>query len=819
MNTMTKPKSFMSLRKKLFSAAAMLLVASIMLVSTSYAWLVLSTAPEVTGITTQVGANGALEIALLNTKSYNDLSKVVEADIDESVATPSGTVTNLAWGNLVGLGSETYGLSQVVLNPSRLNIYKEADDHKINASLLKAPIYNEDGRIIGLNQDGVVSGVYDGNGFPAGEESYGVRAIGVAANMNEAQLGVNAARAALNTNMAMARTAANNILKSKGGALGNIAVKYVSDENATYTSADATTLKELAEGLKVSLDYIDLAVRQVYVAYVSTTLTEGLEEAKATILDVENTSLTTLQTTYSAVTIPAARDGVSGDIIALLEADRATVDTAIADCEVLEAKATISASEILGAMSPLVDYEKMTMGGKTIPEIKEGGMDAFLDSVMNTGLNLSVPTGSGILSDIADFAGNYTAAVTVEEVSYGDISMKNVTANMATVTSVNPVYLTQCYRLMGSFNTEGGGEGGTVITDFYGYAIDLAFRTNVEGSDLQLQTESTQRIYDDSNNAATQGGGSYMEFSSNVGLSASKMVKLMSGVRVVFMDHSQKVLALAALDTALGKDVYTTSFGITTYNVKETVTVGETEVTISADTCTNYKEALTKDEYETLLQPKTTTDSADASKYLLGQDAYELVAGSGMPEGKYAVLNYANPQNSDYITQAEYEALPDESAVRISEDGTIKAQLYLYDFEMVVSQAEHEDDTVTHYTGAIKVNEKLASSAITALEENVAKQVTALVYLDGSVVNNSMVAANSSYSMTGVMNLQFSSSAELVPMNNQKLFDGDGDTPPTEIINPDEEDETPADGGDDEQTGTDPVTDPTTDPENGAEGA
>ena len=221
--------------------------------------------------------------------------------------------------------------------------------------------------------------------------------------------------------------------------------------------------------------------------------------------------------------------------------------------------------------------------------------------------------------------------------------------------------------------------------------------------------------------------------------------------------------------------------------------VGETEVTISADTCTNYKEALTKDEYETLLQPKTTTDSADASKYLLGQDAYELVAGSGMPEGKYAVLNYANPQNSDYITQAEYEALPDESAVSISEDGTIKAQLYLHDFEMVVSQAEHEDDTVTHYTGAIKVNEKLTSSAITALEENVAKQVTALVYLDGSVVNNSMVAANSSYSMTGVMNLQFSSSAELVPMNNQKLFDGDGDTPPTEIINPDEGD--PENGG------------------------
>ena len=139
MNTYTKKsKGSLALRKKLFSAAAMLLVASIMLVSTSYAWLVLSTAPEVTGITTQVGANGALEIVLLDTESYNDLTKIVEFDIDESLegAAPAVTSSNLTWGNLVSLGDASYGLSLIALNPSRLAIEKDGDGYKVNSVLL-----------------------------------------------------------------------------------------------------------------------------------------------------------------------------------------------------------------------------------------------------------------------------------------------------------------------------------------------------------------------------------------------------------------------------------------------------------------------------------------------------------------------------------------------------------------------------------------------------------------------------------------------------------------------------------------------------------
>ena len=819
MNTRTKPKSFMSLRKKLFSAAAMLLVASIMLVSTSYAWLVLSTAPEITGVTTQMGANGALEIVLLDTESYADLTKIQEMDIDESLTDEQrlAAEANLQWGNLVDLGNSKYGLSNVVLNPSRLAISRSGNDaegnvaHSVSNVLLKTPVYNEDGRIVDLEETAVTS-VYENEKFPVGTTAeYGVRAIGVAANMSEAQLGVNTARNALANHMAAARTAASRALTDNGNALASIAVKYVSNSKATFTSSEAAALRTLAEGLQDALNELESAVRQVYIAYVYTLGLEG-DAFTAAKTEAETAALSTLKNKYSGVAIPGARAEVGGDIITLLEDDQTTVQNSINECKELEKQDSISAGDILDAMKPLVNHELMTLGGQTISELAAGGMDEIIQVVMDSGMNLEVPTGSGILSDIADFAGDYTAKVVVDEVSYGDYNLKNVSANMATKTTVNPIYLTSCSNLMMTFNTDSSESSGTVITDFYGYAIDLGFRINTSNANLLLQTDSAQRIYSESTNEATQGGGSYMEYEPKANLSATKMIKMMSGIRVVFMDKTQNVLGIAALDTTLERDDYQLAVN---YSVVSSLTVGEGTESIapSAENCANYKATISESEYNDL-SAKTAVDTG-SGKYVLGKDAYTQKLDAD--ETKYAVLKgVSNPQNSDYITKtafealtlvyekddyrivdgatdeqyavlksvttptaadyitkAVYDALHDTGAVVIdSATGKIKAKLYLYDFYMVESEAEHEDTSKTYYTGAIKLSGKKASSTITALEENVPKQVTALVYLDGSVVNNSMVAAEGGYSMTGVLNLQFASDVMLTPMNNQELFDG-----------------------------------------------
>ena len=68
---MRQEKRRRDIKSKLIAAICMLLVSSIMMVSTTYAWFTLSTAPEVTGINTSVGANGNLEMALLPMSGRN----------------------------------------------------------------------------------------------------------------------------------------------------------------------------------------------------------------------------------------------------------------------------------------------------------------------------------------------------------------------------------------------------------------------------------------------------------------------------------------------------------------------------------------------------------------------------------------------------------------------------------------------------------------------------------------------------------------------------------------------------------------------------
>ena len=203
-----------------------------------------------------------------------------------------------------------------------------------------------------------------------------------------------------------------------------------------------------------------------------------------------------------------------------------------------------------------------------------------------------------------------------------------------------------------------------------------------------------------------------MTFKTEAGLSATKMVKLMNGVRVVFMDKSQNVLKLAKLDTTLGKNNY---------------------------------DQFTKDQTDDNYAYLNAFPSETATTY----------------------------QKSDIISKAEYNNLPATGTVefKTAEDGTntVTAKLYLYEFSMTTKP---NADGTTHQTGGITIGNKITSTAITALEADTPMIVTALVYLDGSVVNNSMVAASALQSMTGTLNLQFSSSAQLMPAQNTALKDG-----------------------------------------------
>lgn len=721
-----------ALRAKLLSTVAMLLVASTLLVTSSYAWFVMSTAPEVTGIDTQVGANGALEIALLNAESWANLDNLDMGDIDESATDPLRG-NNLTWGNLVDLGDRSYGLSQIILQPARLNVSKGGtneegvEQYKVGETMLKTPVYSEDGRIQKLDNTAAVSYIYDGSKFAAA--GYGVRAIGTCADISAFQAGMNTAKTLLSDSMSKAKDAASKALRDNGADLADIVVAHtLDDKNDGFTAENVASIRALAVGMQTALDYLETALRQAFAGYIATedagiqTIAEY--EAAVAAINASGTTLSSLLGSYPGIKnmIPAIET-----YITILNGDQATVRKAITDCD--DTTAPYDWKTIAAIVSPLVNTNAMTIGGKTIDEVKAevitpDGIDfGKAMALVSGGVKIGVPSGSGILSDIADYAGNYASVVTLKDFSAKGHNLGDVPVTITTITDKNPVYLNVCSSAMRSAVVTTG-EGNSSMTDFYGYALDLAFRTNAADSQLLLQTEPENRVYEgDKQNDALQGAGSYMSFVTGTGISANKMVRLMSGIRVALLDADRNVLGIATLDCTLGKDIY-----------------------------------------------KELTDEIKNGRSDLDYTgmAYYLDASKG------------GMQQSDLITKSEYDALPDKSAVEYdAASGEMKAKLYMHSFSLTVSNAHTEEEITANrgdfYTGGITIGAKVVDNAITKLVQDRAERITAVVYIDGSVVTNATVAANAQYSMTGTLNLQFSSDAELMPAQNAALQMGKAD--------------------------------------------
>lgn len=169
------------IRSKLMAAASMLMVGVIMMVSSTYAWFTLSTAPEVKNISTTVAGNGSLEIALMPTNgTFSDITAGAVGD--------GATVVqkNTKWGNQIILSDDTatgdyYGLNSISLNPASLN-YTEATGDTEATFVADKPLtiatYGFDGRIAALSAENIgVKGKTE-NTDKFGAATYGVRAIG-----------------------------------------------------------------------------------------------------------------------------------------------------------------------------------------------------------------------------------------------------------------------------------------------------------------------------------------------------------------------------------------------------------------------------------------------------------------------------------------------------------------------------------------------------------------------------------------------------------------------------------------------------------------
>lgn len=673
------------IRNKMVAAVSMLLVASIMMVSSTYAWFTLSTAPEVKGITTNVGANGNLEMMLLNGKSFNSTAEDlgVQSDIGDSYSKKDVEAANVTWGNLVDLSANVYGLTNAILNPAKLNIVKGTDGNSntVNSTMLLAPSYGNDGRVIDVNTE-TYSGKWSNSAWvyadTKGENAFaGVRVLGTSSGVTKQLSAYRNALNAINSNSNTAKNAIATSLANNGQTLANILVQHIQDETAKFKRTDVETLKKLVDALQTANEAAGEAIKQAVLAYnlssaAGSLSDDAVDSLVAAIKAAEVTGLIGVTFAKSddglavAITMPTGAEAAvtqwNGNSTAIKTASD-NLTALLAD----DAKTEYAYNEFGSIMNGLIDKTHTKVAGVTNP--RKTDMDTIVQYYTdNQRIDIVMLDGSGIYANIANLVGDYTASGFKVKVTTSAITA-SVPVTMST--SVSPDGLVKGINTDKEPAASVGGAGTTtVLSDTYGYALDFGFRTNAAGSNLLLQTAQAQRVYSDATAANTQGEGSYMQFKSNnvTVFSVDELRALMSAMRVVFVETKIEnnlpqytVLGIAAAD-------------------------------------------ITK-----------TTDEQDGDTTYSGGDA-------------------------------------------VGTDG-LKAGLYLYNY------------TVGN-DGAIALGEKKGDkSVLTNLDQNVAKKITAIVYIDGEIVDNTMVA-NAANSMTGSLNLQFSSDADLKPMENTNMRNG-----------------------------------------------
>ena len=514
----------MKQRKKVKIALIFLVVCAVLMISTSYAWLTISLQPKVYSIDTNVGANGSLEIALLTDSTYADPLQI-RTTIGDSAAGQDALESNKSWGNVIELSDDRYGLERITLLPARLNLADNGGTHTVGRDLLKTADYGIDGRITILSEENV-STILGENAFTyyVDRQLYGVRAIGSTSNLSAQQIALAQARSLAKSHTAAAARVVKHTWRDQGSGIMDILYAHYGLENDRFTAADVTAIRDMANGLLEALDYVDAAMRQGIIGVAASQMADE-PDFEALSASVSNTA-----TPLSSI-IGALGSGVSAEFAQWAE----QADSMKADLQMVVASSyTMAEGGSWAQIEPLLDVilnaDKAYHG-----EILLASKAAF-DTMTEDNEVLLAPD-SGVLAEIAAFAGNYSAFANWT----GSKSVEVRTAD-----DNDPSHLLRVEKILEACKAATGGWTRANMDDIYGFAIDLAFRCN-EPSDLLLQTVPTLRVEEDGEIPVTQGSGSYMRFSSE-NMELEQLLELMDVIRIGFLNDRNELLGVAKLN-------------------------------------------------------------------------------------------------------------------------------------------------------------------------------------------------------------------------------------------------------------------------------
>lgn len=533
-----------TLKSKLMAAVSMLLVSAIMVSVTTYAWFILSTAPEVKGMSTTVGSNGALEMALLTTDSATNMDEKIKSGVGDSIAT-SGDVTaaNITWGNLVDLGDTSYGLDQITLYPAQLSGITGLSR---TASALSYAVYGTDGRV--ANLDGMTeSGVRNKNGsFVADTTSYGVRAIGRAVAADEIKKNFNDAKTEYETH-------SKNAVRYANGAFGDNLETLLSAAQTVYINrlqktdyfSETKNILVALNDLKSAVEEMQLAVKSAIAADKNSKATNVTQSiAKAAIKDIAlndyqndpvyGTIVKDLNTLYSSISekITTAENYTKEDITNPDEPKHTPVslDQFKPLLEALlgvegdgQNEGTKMVFELKDESGKLIEKEDRTPW--TITDYAE------LAAVSSRVKSLEAKIRYGLFKDMAHITGSISA-----NINYNNIP------GVGTVTAAEPVDKVAIDDAVAKLNMPQGTGGAeeAFIENYYGYAIDLAFRTNASNNKLMLSTKAQSRV----SGNEVMGAGSTFTFDKDVAVDDA----VVNALRVAFVDANGNVKGVAKLD-------------------------------------------------------------------------------------------------------------------------------------------------------------------------------------------------------------------------------------------------------------------------------
>ncbi len=740
------------MKERVGAALVMLLLAVVMTVSSSMAWLVLSSDPEVKGMNTTITANGNLEIALASGNITAAPIRPAETKIGDS-GKPL-VERNITWGNLVNLGDDSYGLQKLVLRPATLN------RNALKNSPLYAASYGSDGRVDTLKSDFAYS-YWNSQAFSAvqADVPYGVRAISsVTYEVTGGEEKIYAARnETQNMFLAAHRHMRTELVENNGEDLqrlfdlvGQFVSAKVQDKLGKKEPEVVISQPQLESiiTIMVELREISMEAANALAAEYNLQLLCNVEESayiehRIPIVDIDNGETPALfmmtEAEIKAKYAIKKDDGTTNAIVpktaysklAQLKTDYATITSDIAT---LSAWAESGEKvvfqnqdhegnddhELANHVANIVDIMTAEINGTRIVNLS---MDAAMGMLGND--NNKVVVTNGILQRLDHFLG---AEFEVKNVSVkvtgipilGTVTAGGTVTTSAKSTETDPFVLPTENAYACSLGISYAGKD-LVASDTFGMALDFFLRTNAPNAHLILQGSPVYETEIVTVKATDEKGMEYDVYTFTVDEIAVTAI-LKDGVYYSYNVESKTIGdAIANEADVTNATLYTEEISrIVGYNgvnrvwdTEGDVLLDETSTTQGAGSCYTFYAATPEDQEKSL----------------------QLLS-----HFKIAFVN----ENGNFLGSASLDV-----ENKFEQTGKVTVPLVL---DITNESVTVNGETV--YT-------------ITELQRNEATFITALVYLDGEGLSNDQVLAAGE--IQGQLNIQFGTTTDLEAMNDPVL--------------------------------------------------